>query len=138
MTWSVNFYYRNVASMVSSYGYYCYVITVLTNFRHSQYRSRHFQSLLSCHTIFCGKSAESKQIVRSDHTSGVSVLKVYQPWSQQNDINCVLLPMTAQLGNVDRQAVLLSDESQCGHFWLGQYCCLSLENVNNIKLAKFD
>ena len=49
--------------------------------------------------------------IRRDHTSGVSVLKVYQPWSQQNDINCVLLPMTAQLGNVDRQAVLLSDES---------------------------
>ena len=68
--------------MVLSYGYYYYIITVPTNFRHSQYRSRHFQSLLSCHTIFCGKSAESKQIVRSDHTSSVSVLKVYRPWVQ--------------------------------------------------------
>ena len=38
---------------------------------------------MSCHTIFCGKSAESKQIVRSDHTSSVSVLKVYRPWLGQ-------------------------------------------------------
>ncbi len=31
--------------------------------------SRLFRSLLSCHTKFCGKSSESKQIIRADYAS---------------------------------------------------------------------
>ena len=37
-------------------------------------------------------------------------LVFWSTMSQQHDRNCVLLPMTAQLGNFDRQAVLLSVE----------------------------
>ena len=50
--------------VVCPYDYYYYVITLTT---YSQYRSRLFRSLLSCHTKFCGKSSESKQIIRADH-----------------------------------------------------------------------
>ena len=49
------------------YNYCYYVISLTTYLRHSQYRWRLFQSLLSCHTKFCGQSSESKQIIRTDH-----------------------------------------------------------------------
>ena len=52
--------------LVWPYGLHQYVITVTTYLRHSQYRLRLFRSLLSCHTKFCGKSSESKQMLRSD------------------------------------------------------------------------
>ena len=42
--------------MVSPYGYYYYVIILTTYFRHSYCSSRFFRSLLSCPTIFCGRS----------------------------------------------------------------------------------
>ena len=53
--------------VVCPYDYYYYVITLTIYLRHSQYRSRLFRSLLSCHTKFYGKSSESKQIIRADH-----------------------------------------------------------------------
>ena len=61
-----SFYSVLLLLLVWPYGSHQYVITLTSYLRHSQYRSRLFQSLLSRHTKFCGKSSESKQIIRSD------------------------------------------------------------------------
>ena len=52
--------------VVSPYGHYYYVITLTTYFRHSLYSSRLFLSLLSCHTIFCGRSHKYFVLIRRD------------------------------------------------------------------------
>ena len=66
-TWSLQFLYRMLLYMVSPYSHYNNVKTLTTYFRHSEYSSRLFRSLLSCHTIFCGKSHKYFVLIRWDH-----------------------------------------------------------------------